>query len=245
MKKSVVIGSLFLWLFLGACDPDSCLIEPSYKPVPPKIDNCAKTYNDASVMVRTEGGFGSGIAIAPEYVLTAYHVVSGSRAILIVQNPGDHAVLSMASVYKSFIKKDIVILYVPGANFANYPKIADKLPNIGEPIWSMTTPLDDSNYNTIALGEEGSAYHNEDFPSIDLILSFMRINHGSSGGGVYNEQCELIGLVDMIFKNKLYRTAAFTPLPALRDQIVKYKEPIKDKNIWELHDGLMLKLNTQ
>lgn len=132
--------------------------------------------------------FGSGVVIDKESVLTNCHVINGAYSITV--GLGDEKFKATASLGDKVL--DLCILTV--RNLKNPPvQMSKMLPKIGEKVIAIGNPA--GLERTVSEGIISSYRKYKD--SIDLIQITNPITFGSSGGGLFNESGELIGITTM------------------------------------------------
>ncbi len=137
-----------------------------------------------------KGGHGSGVKLTSDgIVLTAAHVVEGSRFV-VVKEPGTDKAYPARVIYARK-KQDIAFLLIPGVHqdYLPLPQTPVAL-NVRQSVFAIGYPLDptrdtpQSNRGVVA----GM------LPDGDLQLG-ISINPGNSGGPVIDEQDRLVGIV--------------------------------------------------
>jgi len=144
--------------------------------------------DDKIVMISTDRGQGSGIVVGDRWILTNYHVINGVTAAIATLNDGTELdILGVAAADESAdlaivqTAEDVGELPVVIGNSASMSK-GDRVYSISSPLGIQNTVSEGliSNYTT----EGGTRYFQINAP----------IDHGSSGGGLFNEYGELIGI---------------------------------------------------
>ncbi|PUA30009.1 MAG: hypothetical protein B0W54_05615 [Cellvibrio sp. 79] len=142
-----------------------------------------------AVIVKTRDGFGSGVVINNDgYVLTNAHVVGDETRFHVLI--GDNT-LGAVLVRKESIR-DVALIKISD----NYSKIegvdvAKSQSNVGDEIYIIGSPLSLQHSQTTTKGIV-SAYR--DMQGLRYLQTDANVNHGSSGGPVFNEHGELIAL---------------------------------------------------
>lgn len=142
-----------------------------------------------AVIVKTRDGFGSGVVINNDgYVLTNSHVVGDETRFHVLI--GDNT-LGAVLVRKESIR-DVALIKISD----NYSKIegvdvAKSQSNVGDEIYIIGSPLSLQHSQTTTKGIV-SAYR--DMQGLRYLQTDANVNHGSSGGPVFNEHGELIAL---------------------------------------------------
>jgi len=142
----------------------------------------------AAVTVRTAGGHGSGFVISdPGYVLTNHHVVGQHRNVIVIL--GDQE--QRATVVRSHPGRDVALLKLE-KRFSSKPlQVNANKVNLGEEIYVVGTPLDESLSFSITRGiisahrvlDERNYYQTD-----------AAVNPGNSGGPVFDSSGNVIGI---------------------------------------------------
>lgn len=127
----------------------------------------------------------SGVVLGDRLVLTATHCTI--RASDLKVNSVTAVVLSQDTVH------DLSLVVVPGAEFSVHAALAKTRPVMGDMIFTVTDPLGMEN----TLGKGLVSNNQERTPnSLDTIaIDIIGACKGSSGGGAYNANGELVGVV--------------------------------------------------
>ena len=142
------------------------------------LDNCVTVY--------TESGYGSGVYIRKNLIMTAGHCVDSNIIRASTNKELDIQVLTSwrsSSFDVGFIKVDIKQKPIP---FGNMPKILDTVYLVGTP---YHLELD----NTITKGIISAVYR-DIFQHVGLIQTDSEGAPGSSGGPLLNANFEIIGI---------------------------------------------------
>jgi S1-C subfamily serine protease len=143
----------------------------------------------AVVTIKTESGSGSGVIVDPRGVIaTNLHVVQGdSRATVTLAN---HVAYDVTGVIAVDFEKDLILLKIdasalPSAAFGN----SDKL-SIGRTVYTIGAPhgleLTLSRGIISGLRDSGRGYR--------VVQTDAAIAPGSSGGGLFDDNGELVGI---------------------------------------------------
>lgn len=166
MKK--ILTALLLILSLGF---------GSYGVLESSLDailNADMRLRDAVYAVETTNGYGSGVLIAPELILTAAHVVQNANGLNIA---GKAAV-----VLKNDPKFDLALVSVPGLTCPCIP-LASETPRVDTPIIVIGYPL----YNQIGFTQirtEGAVQGYPTFGRLQRMMMSAPVMFGNSGGVV-------------------------------------------------------------
>ncbi|OXM17253.1 hypothetical protein CGZ75_11775 [Paenibacillus herberti] len=176
--------------------------------------------DDSVVMIRTDYGQGSGVVVGDRYVLTNLHVMKEAKSGSILTNDG--RTLDIVGVAAFDEKNDLALLLTKQdleLDSVEFGSLDDM--QKGDPVVAIGSPL--GVQNTVSEGvisnfgyDNGSIYYQVSAP----------IDHGSSGGGLFNQYGELIGLTTSGYEDtaaninfaiasedaiELIRTADFDP----------------------------------
>jgi serine protease Do len=142
-----------------------------------------------AVIVKTKDGFGSGVVINNDgYVLTNAHVVGDETKFHILI--GDNT-LGAVLVRKEAIR-DVALIKI-NDNYSRLEgvSVAKDQSDVGDEIFIIGAPLSLEHSQTTTKGIV-SAYR--DMQGLRYLQTDANVNHGSSGGPVFNEHGELIAL---------------------------------------------------
>lgn len=144
--------------------------------------------DDRVVMITTDSGQGSGVIVGSRWVLTNWHVINGASSGNVILNDG--SVISIQGVAASDKDTDLAIvqtarpLGVLPVTFAKSFTVrkGDRIVAIGSPLGYQNTVSEGliSNFTR----EGFTTYYQINAP----------IDRGSSGGAVFNEHGELVGI---------------------------------------------------
>jgi S1-C subfamily serine protease len=150
------------------------------------------------ITATSELGLGSGVLIAPDQVLTASHVVEAADRIQVRFADGTTRLARVTSSEQfadiSLLKLDRVVPGVQPATLGD-----SDLTRTGERVFVVGAPYGMS--HTLTVGYVSAMHRNDPtdaFGYADLIQTDAAINVGSSGGPLFNERGELIGIVSHI-----------------------------------------------
>lgn len=140
-------------------------------------------------------GAGSGVIIDSEgYIATNYHVIQGASSVTVTLPDGSSY---PAKVYGYDTDNDVAVVKIdahdlPVAVFADSSKL-----KVGESVFAIGNPLG-SLGGTVTDGIV-SALDREitvEGQRMTLLQTSAAVNHGNSGGGLFNSRGELIGIVN-------------------------------------------------
>lgn len=145
-------------------------------------------YDESVVLISTNEALGSGVVIDDRYILTNYHVIQDATSATITTVYGDE--LKVTGVVKYNENSDLAIIQteqsigVPPVEVSLGISVqkGDKVVAIGSPLGLQNTVSDGLVSNILYEG------------GIRYIQTSAPIDHGSSGGALFNEYGELIGI---------------------------------------------------
>ena len=155
-------------------------------------------------------GAGSGVIISEDgYILTCAHVVSGANSINVTTFDGAEFT---ASVVGSYEDGDIAVLKIGAEGLqaavlgdSDNIQLAETVYAVGNPGGTLSGSITDgiisATSRTISISIESSANPyglgiNNRTVSLDVLQTNAAVSPGNSGGGLFNAQGELIGIVN-------------------------------------------------
>ena len=155
-------------------------------------------------------GAGSGVIISEDgYILTCAHVVSGANSINVTTFDGAEFT---ASVVGSYDDGDIAVLKIGAEGLqaavlgdSDNIQLAETVYAVGNPGGTLSGSITDgiisATSRTISISIESSANPyglgiNNRTVSLDVLQTNAAVSPGNSGGGLFNAQGELIGIVN-------------------------------------------------
>ncbi|REK75709.1 trypsin-like peptidase domain-containing protein [Paenibacillus paeoniae] len=154
-------------------------------------------FDESVVMIMTNKALGSGVVIGEDLILTNYHVISDATSAI------------ANSIYYDDFKVKGVVAYDKKADLAilrteepmdllpvelSYSYLARK----GDRVYAIGSPL--GFMNTVSTGLI-SGHHYES--GVSYIQTNAQMDHGSSGGALFNEYGELVGITTSGMDNSL------------------------------------------
>ena len=142
-------------------------------------------------------GAGSGIIISDSgHILTCYHVIEGAETIAVRLRNGESY---QASVVASDEESDVAIIKIEPTSeltpvvfgSSDDLKVGDSVVAIGNPLGELGGSVTEGIIS--ALDREVTI---EDKGTFTVLQTSAAINSGNSGGGLFNRQGELIGMVN-------------------------------------------------
>lgn len=139
----------------------------------------------SSVRVSTQSSVGSGVLVGPRLALTAQHVVGAARVVRVTGSTGGRVV---ADVLWTDETRDVALLRLrsdlPGSSEA---RLSCRRLRQGEPVTTLGNPMSFTFVRSWGRVASASA-------SQPTLLD-MTVAPGNSGGPVYDESGEVVGLV--------------------------------------------------
>lgn len=155
--------------------------------------------NHTNIDNRTVKGSGTGFLISENgYIVTCYHVVEGSKEIFVEIKDKDYP----AQLVSFDKENDIAILKVKNITFDTlYIKFNDKPIQVSEEIFTLGYPLALAGMGNKIKYVDGkisskTGYNN----SIHSFQTTLPVQPGNSGSPVFNQQGQLIGLINAKIK---------------------------------------------
>ncbi len=164
------------------------------------VSQVVSRVHDAVVIIDTaNGGSGSGVIISADgYILTCHHVVDGASALQVTLNSGSKF---EASLVGSDADSDLAVIRIQPIEtepltYAEQGCSADLV--VGEVVVAIGNPLGTLG-GTVTDGIISATERNiqtSDGTSMTLLQTNAAINSGNSGGGLFNLDGKLIGIVN-------------------------------------------------
>jgi len=188
-----------------SCGPPN----PIFKSINTKLIN-AKIYTqyNASVSITDSSRkiYGSGVVVKKGkdiFVLTAAHVIEHmqKKKIDLYILPSFNASLVRVKIAKLNSLTDLAKLNIQEdkKKFKWFVKLAKSPPLIGDTVWMISSPKGDANLVTKGIVSKHLAFFKKKHKKYIVVTSITASGFfGSSGGGVFNDHGELIGIFHMI-----------------------------------------------
>ncbi len=144
----------------------------------------------SSVTVKVDDGHGSGVIVSADgYIITAYHVVAGTKKIEVVFSDGTKA---EATVVRKNLEADLALIKVTKTGLA--PLLLSQVtdPEIGVDVWAIGTP------KSIELGQsvsKGILSGIRKANDVNYLQTDVSLNGGNSGGALINKEGLVLGIV--------------------------------------------------
>ncbi len=140
-------------------------------------------------------GHGSGFIIDDKgTVVTNYHVVKGATTMKVyLDNNGNKEIFDVDKIISGDDYKDLAKISIKNTKNKTFPYliISKELPKKGDDCWAIGTPADPEYMNTIS---EGLVSNLKLGDNPKIIQTNAEITHGSSGGALFNNKGQVIGV---------------------------------------------------
>lgn len=143
-----------------------------------------------------EHAYGTGFFVTSNgYMLTNHHVVEGADKITVTLN--DRTELD-ATLVGSDERSDVAVLKVTGSAFPALPIGDSNLLKVGEPVLAIGSPFGfDYSASAGIVSAKSRSFSRE--TSVPFIQTDVALNPGNSGGPLFNQRGEVIGINSRIF----------------------------------------------
>lgn len=142
-----------------------------------------------------EYGYGTGFFISKDgYILTNHHVVEGADSITVTLN--DRSEFDAVLVGSDEVA-DVAVLKVKGDNFPALPINKSEL-KVGEPVLAIGSPFG-FDYSASAGIVSAKSRNLGKEAAVPFIQSDVALNPGNSGGPLFNQKGEVVGVNSRIF----------------------------------------------
>ena len=133
---------------------------------------------------------GAGVLISDDgWIITAGHVVEDQEVMTVTMIDG---VKYMSVLIITDPNDDIAILKIDLKD-APHVKMGGVYPRLGESVYTIGHPL--GVFNSVSVGIVSNIYIDRSLFGVDLIMTDAEITGGNSGGGLFNMDGCLIGVV--------------------------------------------------
>nr|PZN18853.1 MAG: serine protease [Pseudomonadota bacterium] len=144
------------------------------------------------VAIVTETGFGTGFVISPDgLIATNLHVVAGQKKILVVLKG---AKIPVTEVFGDDPERDLVILRIPARNLSPLPLGDSNAVRPGQSVVAIGHPL--GLEHTVSNGLVSAV--RDVTPELSVLQISAPIAPGSSGGPLFNDRGEVIGIATAV-----------------------------------------------
>ncbi|SNT71271.1 serine protease Do [Psychrobacter sp. LV10R520-6] len=151
---------------------------------------------DQAVIPAIEHAYGTAFFVTNDgYMLTNHHVVEGADKITVTLN--DRTELD-ATLVGSDERSDVAVLKVAGKQFPALPIGDSNIIKVGEPVLAIGSPFGfDYSASAGIVSAKSRNFSRE--TSVPFIQTDVALNPGNSGGPLFNQSGEVIGINSRIF----------------------------------------------
>lgn len=151
---------------------------------------------DRAATPAIEHAYGTAFFVTSDgYMLTNHHVVEGADKITVTLN--DRTELD-ATLIGSDERSDVAVLKVEGSHFPALPIGDSNRLRVGEPVLAIGSPFGfDYSASAGIVSAKFRSFSRE--TSVPFIQSDVALNPGNSGGPLFNQRGEVIGINSRIF----------------------------------------------
>nr|WP_227511674.1 Do family serine endopeptidase [Psychrobacter sp. ENNN9_III] len=151
---------------------------------------------EQAVTPTIEHAYGTAFFVTSNgYMLTNHHVVEGADNITVTLN--DRTELD-ATLIGSDERSDVAVLKVSGRQFPALPIGDSNLIKVGEPVLAIGSPFGfDYSASAGIVSAKSRSFSRE--TSVPFIQTDVALNPGNSGGPLFNQRGEVIGINSRIF----------------------------------------------
>lgn len=151
---------------------------------------------DRAAMPAIEHAYGTAFFVTPNgYMLTNHHVVEGADKITVTLN--DRTELD-ATLVGSDERSDVAVLKVEGSRHPALPIGDSNGLKVGEPVLAIGSPFGfDYSASAGIVSAKSRSFSRE--TSVPFIQTDVALNPGNSGGPLFNQRGEVIGINSRIF----------------------------------------------
>ena len=161
-----------------------------------EIGKDPKKWSGAVGTVFAGGGHGSGFVISDDLIITNSHVVGASNSVTVKLDSGIEV---LGKVVATNAPRDVALIKLD-ASLPFHFNVRRELPSVGEEVYALGSPLDESLKSTLSKGIV-SAFREEN--KMNYIQSDVNVVPGNSGGPLIDKSGKVIGItVSGIFINK-------------------------------------------
>ncbi|MGP9688605.1 Do family serine endopeptidase [Psychrobacter sp. AOP22-C1-C5] len=151
---------------------------------------------DQAATPAIEHAYGTAFFITSDgYMLTNHHVVEGADKITVTLN--DRTELD-ATLIGSDERSDVAVLKVAGGQFPALPIGDSNALKVGEPVLAIGSPFGFDYSASAGIVSAKSRSFSRDI-SVPFIQTDVALNPGNSGGPLFNQRGEVIGINSRIF----------------------------------------------
>lgn len=142
---------------------------------------------------------GSAVAVSPRYLASNCHVFKNSDRGVILIDPVHPKGQYLKVAFRDAVR-DLCILEVEGAKFAPAKLRDSKTVLVGEVVYAIGNPK--GNQKTLSKGIISKVVRSPHTNEVEYFLTDNVIAPGSSGGGLFDSEGDLIGITKGVLKDK-------------------------------------------
>lgn len=145
-----------------------------------------------------EHGYGTGFFVSRDgYILTNHHVVAGADKIIVTLK--DRTELD-AVLIGSDESSDVAVLKVSGSNFPALTVAKGDNLKVGEPVLAIGSPFGFDHSASAGIVSAKSRNMSRE-ATVPFIQTDVALNQGNSGGPLFNQKGEVVGINSLIFSD--------------------------------------------
>ena len=189
-----------------------------------------KIENDLNFLAKTKQG--SGVLISEDGLIwTAAHVVQSAEIVQVEFLDGE---VYEARVLSSNLQADVALIKINGEFESKNKKVVkignSDMQNIGDDIFVIGAPfgIKQSLSKGIISGKHCPETSNNSFINVEFIQTDAAINHGNSGGPMFNMKGEVIGITSRIYSE----SGSFNGLAFAISSNTAKKILMDEPNVW-------------
>ncbi len=170
---------------------------PDFKPIPLNLIYTADTgsfkskvdaLQQSTVTIRTTKGHGSGVLLSNNgHILTNAHVVGDAHQVIVILNGEELE----AFVERIEPIRDVALLKLSKTMVTEQAPISATPPSVGDALFVIGTPLSEELSHTVT---QGILSAKRDRGGLPFYQTDAAINHGNSGGPIYNDVGGLLAI---------------------------------------------------
>ena len=148
----------------------------------------------AAVVIESDNGHGSGTILTPDGIIVSnLHVITQNKDLRVKLSNGSR--YDEVQILGFDEENDIAIIKVDGKNLPHVPLNKTSDAQIGQTVYALGAP--EGLEQTLSKGIVSSL---RDFDGVRVIQTDAAISSGSSGGGLFSQNGELLGILVSYFK---------------------------------------------
>lgn len=179
---------------------------------------------DSKLEKKNLEGLGSAVAVGPNIIATNCHVASANKRIIVIVNQAPHD----ATLIHGNDKQDICLLELDDVTLVPVKLRPSEDLVVGEDVYAIGNPGAIENYLSKGIFSKRRFLDDKSI----WILADIRTGHGSSGGGLFDDKGNLIGITTGALRDSKISFSAATDwiIQKLRIEPRYHGDPNKDNN---------------